>query len=181
MISSGSTRFHYSLMLRTAALLSLFMSVVMAGCAQPYMRPQEMSSEMSLPLQAVEPDVSLEGTWEYEESGQTILITLDKHGNGSYRWKDGKFMTTSCSNGVWKGWWSQRGNDRDGQFEVKLATNGSEGEGRWWYTRIGHDLSPSHRGGSFHIARQNGVDPVIQSGADDDDPFSDRISSRDAQ
>jgi len=156
------------------------LSVGATGCAHTeYVRPQESSQ----PILAIEPDVPLEGTWEYEESGQTILISLDKHGNGAYRWKDGKFMTTSCSNGVWKGWWSQRGNDRDGQFEVKLSPDGSEGEGRWWYTRIGPNLSPDQRGGLFHIGRQTGDDKAVKSGPDEYDPFalSDPIRVRDPQ
>ena len=174
------TRRHTSYSLRTAALLSLLLSVGLAGCAQTnYSRPQENSQSVL----AIEPDVPLEGTWEYEESGQTILISLDRHGNGAYRWKDGKFMTSSCSNGVWKGWWSQRENDRDGQFEVTLSPDGSEGEGRWWYTRIGPNSSPNHRGGSFHIARHNGDDHVIPSGPEEYDPFaiSDRGRTREPQ
>ena len=98
------TQPHASSRLRTTALLSLLLSIGLAGCAQTTSsRPQESVQSVL----AIQPDVPLEGTWEYEESGQTILITLDKHGNGAYRWKDGKFMTTSCSNGVWKGWWSR--------------------------------------------------------------------------
>jgi len=180
MMKFDLTQPHASSRLGTTALLSLLLSIGLAGCAQTTSsRPQESVQSVL----AIQPDVPLEGTWEYEESGQTILITLDKHGNGTYRWKDGKFMTTSCSNGVWKGWWSQRENDRAGQFEVKLSPDGSEGEGRWWYTHIGPNVSPNHRGGLFHIARQNGDNHVIQSGADEYDPFaiSDRVRVRDPQ
>lgn len=173
-------RMHCRGRIQSVMLLSMILSIGLAGCAQTnYSR----LPENSLPVLAIEPDVVLEGTWEYEESGQTILIRLDKHGNGAYQWKDGQFLTTSCSNGVWKGRWSQRGNDREGLFEVRLSPDGTEGDGRWWYSRIGQDLSPNHRGGSFHIGRQNGAVPMIQSSSDDYDPFaiSDRQPTRDAQ
>jgi hypothetical protein len=98
---------------------------------------------------------SLAGTWEYEESGKTVLVTLNEYGNGVYQWKDGEFITTTHVNGVWKGLWSQRENDRDGGFEVRLSQDGSEGEGRWWYTRIGSDTAPTQTGGVFQITRQS--------------------------
>jgi hypothetical protein len=135
----------------------------MTGCAKDTGRhvPDSQRAVMP-PATAATPYPSLAGTWEYEERGHTMLITLNEYGRGTYEWKDGQFITTMFSNGVWKGFWSQRENDRDGEFEVTFAQNTAEGEGRWWYTRIGSDTAPSHPGGAFQIARQSFPDSFTQ-------------------
>ena len=142
---------------RTAIMLSpLLLTASMTGCAKDsgrYIQGPEVSVAPPATAEARYP--SLAGTWAYEEHGKTVLITLNEEGNGTYDWKDGRFMTATYSNGVWKGSWSQRENDRDGGFEVILSQDKPEGEGRWWYTRIGSDTSPSQPGGIFQIVRRS--------------------------
>ncbi|HKN87085.1 MAG TPA: hypothetical protein VJV04_09520 [Nitrospiraceae bacterium] len=141
---------------RKAIILSpLLLTAAVTGCAKdPARHVQGPQASVAPPPTAEVRYPSLAGTWAYEENGNTILITLNEYGNGTYEWKDGRFMTATYSNGVWKGSWSQRENDRDGGFEVILAQDRPEGEGRWWYTRIGKDTSPSQPGGVFQIVRQ---------------------------
>jgi hypothetical protein len=50
--------------------------------------------------------------------------------------------------------WVQKANDRDGGFAVELSPDFSEGEGRWWYSRIGADHAPTHKGGTFHLSKK---------------------------
>jgi hypothetical protein len=80
------------------------------------------------------------GEWEYEESGMVVPLRLDQFGNGSYDFKDGRFRTDILSDHHWTGAWAQRREyDREGRFEITLSSDYSEGEGRWWYTRIESD------------------------------------------
>jgi len=97
----------------------------------------------------------LAGEWEYED-GAVVMLTLDERGRGTYAWKDGRFDTTELTGRIWQGLWSQRENDREGGFSVEFSPDFSEGEGRWWYTRIGEDRSPSQKGGTFHLTRKSG-------------------------
>ena len=142
---------------RRAIIFSpLLLTAALIGCAKDTGRHvQESQTSVAPPATAGTPYPSLAGTWAYEESGKTILITLNEYGNGTYEWKDGQFMTVMYANGVWKGSWSQRENDRDGEFEVIFSQDGPMGEGRWWYTRIGSDTAPTQPGGVFQIVRQS--------------------------
>src|SRR6476469_9679726 len=141
---------------RRAIIFSpLLLTAAMTGCAKDIGRHvQETQVSVTPPATPRAPYPSLAGTWEYEERGNTMLITLNEYGNGTYDWKDGRFMTATYSNGVWRGSWSQRENDRDGEFEVIFSQDRPMGEGRWWYTRIGGDTTPTQPGGVFHIVRQ---------------------------
>ena len=96
----------------------------------------------------------LAGEWEYED-GAVVTLTLDERGNGMYPWKEGRFETRSLIDHTWQGMWFQKENDREGGFSVEFSHDFSEGEGRWWYTRIGIDLAPTQKGGSFHLSRKN--------------------------
>jgi hypothetical protein len=104
--------------------------------------------------------VVLAGEWEYEDSGIVQTLVLDDRGNGNYSWQNGVFMTTSLAGHSWSGSWLQRQNDREGRFEVRLSPDYSEGEGRWWYTRIDMDTQPRQKGGAFHIRRVRPSDTV---------------------
>lgn len=95
----------------------------------------------------------LAGAWEYEEGAVVIGLTLDEQGMGSYPFKGGRFLTTSLADHEWRGRWVQSENDREGEFLVQLTPDMSEGEGRWWYTRIGSNRSPSEKGGRFRLSR----------------------------
>lgn len=99
----------------------------------------------------------LAGEWEYEESGMVVPLRLDRFGNGAYDFKDGRFRTDLFSDHRWVGGWAQRENDREGGFEITLSPDYSEGEGRWWYTRIEGDSAPTKAGGRFHVMKVQSI------------------------
>ena len=99
----------------------------------------------------------LAGEWEYEEGGMVVPLRLDQFGNGSYDFKDGRFRTDVLSDHRWAGAWTQRENDREGGFEITLSPDYSEGEGRWWYTRIESDAAPTKAGGTFHVMKVQSI------------------------
>lgn len=98
----------------------------------------------------------LAGEWQYED-GAVVTLRLDEQGNGSYPWKDGRFETTRLGDHTWVGKWSQHENDREGGFVVKLSPDYTEGEGTWWYVRIGDDRTPAQRGGTFHLSKKTSL------------------------
>ncbi len=96
----------------------------------------------------------LAGEWEYED-GAVVTLKLDEQGNGAYAWKEGRLETTALSDHTWQGMWFQKENDREGGFIVEFSPDFSEGDGRWWYIRIGADRAPSQKGGTFHVTRKS--------------------------
>lgn len=96
----------------------------------------------------------LAGEWEYVD-GAVVRLTLDEQGDGSYEWKEGRFETQTLVDHTWHGMWFQKENDRDGGFTVEFSPDFSEGEGRWWYSRIGTDRAPTQKGGTFHLSRKD--------------------------
>ncbi|MGQ0667428.1 MAG: hypothetical protein ACT4O4_10360 [Nitrospiraceae bacterium] len=98
----------------------------------------------------------LAGEWEYAE-GAAVILRLDEQGNGTYSFKEGRFETTRFEGHTWTGTWYQKENDREGGFVVKLSDDYMEGEGTWWYVRIGKDLAPSEKGGTFHMSRKTSL------------------------
>lgn len=95
----------------------------------------------------------LAGAWEYID-GAAIRLALDEQGNSRYDWKDGRLETRSLIGHTWRGMWFQKENDRDGEFMVEFSPDFSEGEGRWWYNRIGTDHAPMQKGGTFHLRKK---------------------------
>src|SRR4029077_15384126 len=94
----------------------------------------------------------LAGEWEYIDStGAVVPLTLDEQGNGHYEWKEGHLETHSLIDHTWSGMWFQEENDREGGFVVQFSQDFSEGEGEWWYSRIGTDKAPILNGGTFHL------------------------------
>ena len=93
----------------------------------------------------------MEGEWEYRETSVVYPLKFDQKGNGSYEWKQGRFVTTRLEHGVWSGTWHQAENDREGEFEMQLETDGRSAIGRWWYTRIEQDRDPLEPGGTFTL------------------------------
>jgi hypothetical protein len=98
----------------------------------------------------------LAGEWEYED-GAVVRLTLDEQGNGRYAWKDGRFETHSLIDHTWRGLWFQKENDRDGGFTVEFSPDFSEGEGRWWVSRIGADDAATQKGGTFHLSKKTAL------------------------
>jgi len=98
----------------------------------------------------------LAGEWEYED-GVVVRLTLDEQGNGRYAWKDGRFRTRKLIGHTWHGRWVQKANDREGGFTVELSPDFTEGEGRWWYSRIGADHAPMQKGGTFHLSKKTAL------------------------
>jgi hypothetical protein len=113
------------------------------------------SSQVSVPSD-VSDDRSekavLAGEWEYEEGGMVVPLRLDQFGNGTYDYKEGRFLTRLLADHRWTGEWIQRTNGREGGFEISLSPDYSEGEGRWWYTRIDGAPAPP-KGGRFHVQK----------------------------
>ncbi len=139
-------------MVRTrSALIAAFVlaAAVQPGCSYD---PAVKLLTPAAPTQE-EPRKILAGVWEYRDVAVAYQLALDENGNGDYAWKNGSFLTTSLRNGFWRGKWSQVDNDREGEFEVKLSDDYLEGEGRWWYTRIGSDTAPLEPGGTFYLTR----------------------------
>jgi hypothetical protein len=98
----------------------------------------------------------LAGEWDYiDSSGAVVPLKLDAQGNGHYEWKDGHFKTRKLVDHTWSGIWVQKENDREGEFRVEFSPDFSEGEGQWWYSRIGDDKAPSLKGGTFHLRSTN--------------------------
>jgi hypothetical protein len=102
---------------------------------------------------ASDPREILSGMWEYHEGEVMYEVFLDRQGNGTYDWQQGRFETTSLQGKMWKGLWIQAGNDREGGFEAQLEEGGMAAHGRWWYTRIGNDYDPLEPGGQFILMR----------------------------
>lgn len=101
-------------------------------------------------------EVNLAGVWEIQEEDKAYQATLDVKGNGSYNWQEGRFQTEKVEDRYWSGTWHQKGNDREGGFEVLLSEDGKTAEGIWWYTRVGgysENIPPRQEGGTYKIKR----------------------------
>ena len=95
----------------------------------------------------------LAGEWEYAE-GVVVRLILDEQGNGRYPWKDGRIETHTLIGHTWNGMWFQKENDREGGFTVELSPDYSEGEGRWWVSRVKGEHTASQKGGTFHLSKK---------------------------
>ena len=97
----------------------------------------------------------LSGLWEIQEDDKTYQATLDSKGNGPYTHEQGSFTTTELDGRLWSGNWKQRGNDREGEFEVLLSDDYKTAEGVWWYTRVEEHkkIPPRMHGGSYFFKR----------------------------
>lgn len=141
--------------MQTPAVRILFIAAALlmtAACAEPIVKHRAAETPGVASGPSDDPRI-LAGEWEYE-AGAVVILTLDEQGNGTYAWKDGRFKTVMLSGRRWDGLWSQRENDREGGFTVEFSPDFSEGDGWWWYTRIGEDQAPSQKGGTFHLSRK---------------------------
>jgi hypothetical protein len=135
----------------------LVTTVFVAACVGP--EDQRTVSTDSLPSSMVSQLGDrhiLAGEWEYEDGG-VVRLTLDEQGNGRYAWKNGRFRTRKLIGHTWHGMWVQEANDREGGFTVELSPDFTEGEGRWWYSRIGADHAPTQEGGTFHLSKKTAL------------------------
>lgn len=99
--------------------------------------------------------VDLSGEWEIHEDDKSYHATFDAMGNGPYTWQDGHIVTSKITDHLWSGSWSQKGNDREGEFEVLLSEDYRTAEGVWWYTRVGkhENIPPREWGGKYMFKR----------------------------
>ncbi|MCI0428479.1 MAG: hypothetical protein L0Z46_10730 [Nitrospiraceae bacterium] len=146
------------MLLRYIDVPLLLASVLLAAaCAKP-------ADHRAIPMDSLPPSMAsqsgdrhvLAGEWEYVD-GVAVLLALDEQGSSHYDWKDGRFETYTLIDHTWRGRWFQKANDRDGGFKVEFSPDFSEGEGRWWYSRIGTDHAPKQKGGTFHLRRKAAV------------------------
>ena len=100
-------------------------------------------------------EVNLRGKWEIQEEDKAYQATLDAKGNGPYTWQEGRLQTKKVVDRLWSGTWHQKGNDREGGFEVLLSEDGKTAEGVWWYLRVGtqKNIPPREWGGTYKIKR----------------------------
>jgi hypothetical protein len=100
-------------------------------------------------------EIDLTGEWEIQEEDKAYQATLDAKGNGPYTWQDGRIQTEKVIDRLWSGTWHQKGNDREGGFEVLLSEDGKTAEGVWWYLRVGthKNIPPRLEGGTYKIKR----------------------------
>ena len=134
--------------------LLLACALLAAACANPAVH-RDVSMDSLPPSMASQPGDRhvLAGEWEYV-NGAVDRLTLDEEDNGNYNWKDGRFETHTLIGHTWHGKWFQKENDRDGGFTVEFSPDFSEGEGRWWYSRIETDHAPMQKGGTFHLSKR---------------------------
>ena len=150
----------WSILLGTGdAPLLLACALLATACAKPVVHP-DVSTDSPPPLMASQSgDHSvLAGEWEYVDGAFDDAVgrlTLNEQGNGHYNWKGGRFETHTLIGHTWRGMWFQKENDRDGRFTVEFSPDFSEGEGRWWYSRIETDHAPAQKGGTFHLSKKN--------------------------
>jgi len=99
--------------------------------------------------------LNLGGVWEVQEEDKTYQATLDAEGSGPYTHEQGSFTTTELDGRLWSGTWEQKGNDREGGFEVLLSKDFTTAEGVWWYTRVEEHLNipPRIHGGTYFFTR----------------------------
>lgn len=118
--------------------------------AIPYTEPTSKEEQKKL---------TLAGVWEIQEEDKTYQATLDEQGNGTYTHEMGEFSTTEIDGRLWSGTWAQKGNNREGKFEVLLSEDFMSAEGVWWYTRVEEhkNIPPRVHGGSYFFTR---IDPT---------------------
>ena len=145
------------LLRNVGASIFLACALLAAACAKPAVH-RAVSTDSLPPSMASQPGDRriLAGEWEYVD-GAVDRLTLDEEGNGHYNWKDGRFETHTLSGHTWRGMWFQKGNDRDGGFTVEFSPEFSQGEGCWWYSRIGADHAPTQKGGTFHLSKKTAL------------------------
>jgi len=136
---------------RAVSIVVMTAALMVTACGHPFTVQPPAQADFPADDRSI-----LAGEWEYED-GAAVMLRLDEHGNGAYAWKEGRFETTQFNGHTWVGNWYQKENDREGGFVVKLSPDYTEGEGTWWYVRIGSDQAPSEKGGTFRLSRKTSL------------------------
>jgi hypothetical protein len=146
------------MLLRNIGVPLLFACTLLTAACTNQAVHRDVSMDSLPPLMRSQPGDRqvLAGEWEYAD-GAVFRLTLDEQGNGRYDWKDGRFETHTLIGHTWYGMWFQKENDRDGGFTVEFSPDFSEGEGRWWHSRIGTDHAPTQKGGTFHLSKKTAI------------------------
>ena len=130
----------------------------MAACAGPAV--QQAVSTDSPPFSIVSQPGDLHilaGEWEYED-GSVVRLTLDwGRATVAMLGKTGELEHASSSAIPGMACGFRKANDREGGFTVELSPDFTEGEGRWWYSRIGADHAPVRKGGTFHLSKKTAL------------------------
>ncbi len=119
-------------------------------------KPLAVARKVSPTEAGVNPvEINLTGEWEIQEEDKAYQATLDAKGNGPYNWQEGRLQTEKAVDRLWSGTWHQKGNDREGAFEVLLSEDGKTADGVWWYLRVGtqKNIPPREWGGTYKIKR----------------------------
>ena len=147
----------------TVSHLTLVFALILLGFGSFFLettaRAQPTQSEtltsQTTPAHAPSNPEDLSGLWEIQEEDRTYQAILDSKGNGPYTHEQGSFTTTELDGQLWSGTWQQKGNDREGEFEVLLSEDYRTAEGDWWYTRVEEhkNIPPRIYGGSYFFKR----------------------------
>ena len=110
-------------------------------------------------------EIDLTGEWEIPEEDKAYQAMLDAMGNGSYSWQEGRIQTEKVADRLWSGIWHQKGNDREGAFEVFLSEDEKTADGVWWSSeerlnRIPYFLRAMVKKGVERHAIEEGI-PVV--------------------
>lgn len=138
-------------------LIVILTATAMNGCTtiptpSPPQGPQESRANGVVSI------ADLRGEWLVQDGSVERVIMLDCEGSGNYQWQNGTIRTTKLEGRSWHGTWHQTANDREGGFLAQLNEDGSQAEGRWWYSRIGTENLPSKdKGGAFSLERLESV------------------------
>ncbi|MEI7869979.1 MAG: hypothetical protein WCI11_18985 [Candidatus Methylumidiphilus sp.] len=142
---------------KLAWIIASMSALVVAGCGEKKIE-EPIPDTWAVPNQECPHGADksvLAGRWSYLEQGSSFLLNLDGQGNGGYSWKDGRFVSVCLDRQILRGHWQQSENDREGGFEIKLNSEMTAGDGRWWYSRIGGQNKPKQAGGDFRIERMS--------------------------
>jgi ketosteroid isomerase-like protein len=123
----------------------------------PDIQPVRAQADPAAGMPSQDASIDLKGEWQVEEEDKTYRAVLDSRGNGRYTWQEGVLTTLRLERGRWEGTWHQRGNDREGGFELQLSDDHRSARGRWWYTRVGSrsNIPPRQWGGGYRLQRVN--------------------------
>ena len=125
------------------------------GLQQPIQMATNITAGQTSRPRSHDSTFDLSGDWDIHEDDKSYRATLNAQGNGPYTHEQGVLTTINIDGQRWSGTWAQKGNDREGGFEVFLSEDAMTAEGMWWYTRVGkwNNIPPRLHGGSYFLKR----------------------------